>query len=394
VVSRRRVLYIHGFDPRGPAVYHRMFAEEAARQARVTGAVFEVGPRRRESPLEARWSVRAEMDGATIETLYGLLRWDDVVRGLWTRGEGRLFVELWIWFAHVVRSGLLSVARREARPAFIALLLPPAAVSAILATMLLLAAGLAGLGAVVAAKLGAPAWAGACLALLAVPAAGLLWRDLDRRWNIAWLSRCLTFIDNASRGRIEAVQARAAAFAAVIAEAARHPEIDELLIVGHSQGAPMAILALARALRLDPALGEKGPRVSLLTLGQPIFTWDYLAGPGGFRDDLSLVADCRRIAWLDVTSPADGASACGLGPLHFRGDRQPADRPLRRSPRWHLVLTPNLLRRIRRRPFEHHFQYLKAVAVPRAYDYFRLTCGPEPLERFAEGWTALVHEAS
>jgi hypothetical protein len=44
---RRRIFYISGFDPRGPAHYHCLYAEKAVKQAAVNGLAIEVGPRLR-----------------------------------------------------------------------------------------------------------------------------------------------------------------------------------------------------------------------------------------------------------------------------------------------------------------------------------------------------------
>jgi hypothetical protein len=42
-VSRRKVLYIAGFDPGGPRRYHAIYTEQAARQAAVTDVPITVG---------------------------------------------------------------------------------------------------------------------------------------------------------------------------------------------------------------------------------------------------------------------------------------------------------------------------------------------------------------
>ena len=44
-VRRRRLFFISGFDPQGPAHYHRLYAEQAALQAAVSGYRVAVGPR-------------------------------------------------------------------------------------------------------------------------------------------------------------------------------------------------------------------------------------------------------------------------------------------------------------------------------------------------------------
>ena len=52
-----------------------------------------------------------------------------------------------------------------------------------------------------------------------------------------------------------------------LAEVARDSDAEEIVIVGHSSGSFLGAEILARALKLDPALGRHGPRVVLLTIG-------------------------------------------------------------------------------------------------------------------------------
>lgn len=59
--------------------------------------------------------------------------------------------------------------------------------------------------------------------------------------------------------------------------------------------------------------------------------------------------------------------------------------PLVISAAFSQTLSPERWRRLRRRYFRLHFQYLCAFDRPGDYDYFRITAGPMTLaERFAE----------
>ena len=53
-VLRRRVCYLSGFDPQGPAHYHQLYATQAALQSGVNGWPITVGPRRKAGPQIAR----------------------------------------------------------------------------------------------------------------------------------------------------------------------------------------------------------------------------------------------------------------------------------------------------------------------------------------------------
>src|SRR5215204_2255364 len=55
-----------------------------------------------------------------------------------------------------------------------------------------------------------------------------------------------------------------------LCEAARASEADEVLVLGHSLGAVLAIDLLDRALRLEPRLGQDGSAVAFISVGSSI----------------------------------------------------------------------------------------------------------------------------
>jgi hypothetical protein len=391
-VRARRVLYVHGFDPRGPSAYHRMFKAESVSQGVVDGGHYAVSDRRTLAKGVAGWHVRADEGGAVTETTYGVLRWDDVVRGLWARGEIALWREMLSWVRDFRRSGAFRYAHRGARPGYWAMMTPPLVVADLVGSTVLAMILLGWGGAWAAPQLGVPGWAGWLAGLAPLALAPGVWRAIDKAWNISWLSRCFAFIALAPRGSSPALIARADQFAGEIIAACEERTCDEVLVVGHSQGTPVAIMALARALRQNPDLGREGPRLSFLTLGQSISIWSHLApGAGGFHQDVATVRDAAQVFWLDVTSPSDSVSACGISPLDVVGEGD-GNRPARRSPQFHQMLSRRKFRRIRLRPFEYHFQYLCASERANAYSYFRLTCGPDFLSDFHQGWTVAIRD--
>lgn len=384
-VQRRRLFYVHGFDPRGPAPYHRMFTEEGARQAAIGGYALSAGPRQRGSRTAASWDVTARWDGVTVETHYDFLRWDDLARTMWTTGERALWREMWRSTGAFIRAGALTLARRPAKAGYWAILIPALSVTGFLICLLLAMLACGFTGAAVTAAMGAPWWAGAVAAALPLAFALRVWRKLDSRLGISWISRGMAFILNLAHGRLPDLKARAGVFAGQIAQAAQDNDCDEILIAAHSHGTPLAMLIMEQLLARLPATGACPP-IALLTLGQNIATVNHMAPEGGeFHQACAVARDARTVFWLDVTSPSDGASSCRFHPLRRVGE--PADRPVRCSPMFHAALAPEVFRRIRPRPFEYHFQYLKATDAPGAYDYFRLTCGPDLLSEFETSWT-------
>lgn len=384
-VRRRCICYIHGFDPRGPAPYHRLLQQEASRHAALRGGLLQLGRRHNKGRLVSQWSLDRRTDDTEVKVDFLFLRWDDIARQRWTRGRGALLAQLFTWIRDMSRSGGFSYARRGARPGYLAMLTAPIALigcgmATIVLSLVIAAAG----------WLLIPPW-GALLGL-AGPFFGLrLWDILDRSWNISWLSCCFAFILDQAHNRLPPLEQRYGQFAEIILQQAADPEIDELLVVGHSQGTCVAACSLARALSREPELGVKNAKISLLTLGQSISLVTHLAGKGSFHDDLALLAQADPIFWLDVTSPSDGVSACGLHPLDGVTGAPPG-RPARRSPRFHLILKPDYFRRVRRQPFEFHFQYLRTPDVAGGYNFFDLACSSAPLKEYRHRWTRFVQD--
>jgi len=374
-VRRRKLFYIAGFDPRSAGYYHGLYRDHGARQAALAGATIEVGPRRNQGRLLARWSVTATYDGRSTETDYGFLRWDDLVRGRWKQSEARLLYEIWRCLSTFTRNGVFSMMMRRGFATFMAGIFPAVASTLYLAAMFGGAALLSVAGFALARRLGAPGWIGALPPLLILTQLRAWWRWIDPRLGIGWLNRCFSYIMDNAKDASEA-EARCDAFADIIVASAKDEAIDEVLLVGHSQGSLHAIRTAARVLARDPDFGRGRMRFSVLTLGQPFAVYTPLPEDANFKRDLARVAASDALAWLDETSPGDPVSSCGIDPLN---GITVADRkwPVRKSPRFHLLLTKANFRRIKLKPLDFHFQYVMAGDIAGAYDYFRITAGPD-----------------
>ncbi len=371
------MLYIHGFDPRGPGPYHALFAEEAARAAALSGRPIVVGPRRRGEDGTAAWSVEAGVGAEKVETAYEFLRWDDRVRARWTRSELLLLGELWAWVAAWARAGFYAAAHKQARALWIAMVSTPIVTGLYLVSALVVVSILGFLAGALAHTVGLPTWTGALPALLSLFFAAPIWRRLEERLNLCWLSRCFTFMRREAHARSPDLVERNQIFAALIAAALADKTNDEVLLVGHSLGVLQAISALADALGADPSLGQDG-RLALLTLGTPIAAFTALPGTAKFRAELETVARAAQIPWLDVTSPSDPASTCSLDTLRDIDFSAPG-RPVQRTPRFHVFLTAEHFKAIRRDPITFHFEYLRAPDIAGGFDYFDMVAGPAPL---------------
>jgi pimeloyl-ACP methyl ester carboxylesterase len=372
-VRSRTVFFLSGFDPKGAAHYHALYRDEAARQASAGGLSIQTGPRRRLDNGDACWSLSAGTPSGPVTTRYHFMRWDDIVRKHWPRGSAELWFEVVRTNLFNLRHGALWRMLQSAWPPLLAVVLGLPLVWAVAFWFLTIQ----GWGALWSALAGL------------IPAAGLLWvaHKLEGRLSMSWLMRSYAFNRRQALGQTPELEQRLDQHAATLILHLRQAQDDEVLLVGHSSGAIMAASVLARALKLDPALGSLGPRVALLTLGHWIPLLGCLPQAGAFRSELHALGCARDIDWIDFTAPPDGCCFALVDPLAACGverEGSATDRPKLLSPRFMNMFEPERYRQLRRDKFRVHFQYLMASEKPAGYDYFAITAGDQQLAaRFA-----------
>jgi hypothetical protein len=369
---RRKVFYIPGFDPFPPRRYRELYRREGAAQAALSGYVLSV----QGAPGEggAGWQVAGRFGGLATEAQIDVLVWSDLVQAAMDRG----IVGAWALlprtaWTYVASGALRRLARLRKGPVLaalypVAMLLAQAGVA--LAAGLLIGRHAAGLH---------PA-AGWAAGLAAAAAVLLALKRLDRRLYAYYLLYDYAYTASAGGAYPAALAARIGTFAARIRQALAEPW-DEVLVVGHSSGAQIAVSALAEALAAAPV---PRPPLALLTLGQAIPMVSFLPRAQRLRADLHALAQRRDITWVDVSAPGDGCSFALCDPVAVSGVAPPGKRwPLVLSAAFTRTLAPATRQRLRWRFFRLHFQYLCAFdALPGErwdYDYFRLTAGPRTL---------------
>jgi pimeloyl-ACP methyl ester carboxylesterase len=382
-VRRRHVLYVSGFDPQGPARYHRLYREQAQAQAAVSGHRIEVGPRRRLSPQVDAWDIDAEIEGQACRTRYDFLRWDDVVRANWMPGHARYLMATLGATWRFAASGVLWRMFKGSRSGFWVCFGP----FAVLLFIVLLAASLGG-GAIAAWRsTGLSAWTGLAVLLTAGGGWALsrLSRTAENDWFMGWVMRSYWFTSRQARDDTPDLDARLDAHATYLLDALANQDFDEILLVGHSSGAMMAMIIAARAAGRSRA-AMQDPRFGLLTLGQCLPILSFQPQARRFRREIAIAAQALGERWHDFTAPADRCCAALVDPaeavLGMDGIECPSPKVL--SPQFHQLFTPQGYAALRRNLYELHFQYLKAGELPGAYDYFAITAGPQTLvQRFA-----------
>jgi hypothetical protein len=218
------------------------------------------------------------------------------------------------------------------------------------------------------------AWAGVGLGAL-VAWAVLGWFKRRDPWLGWYLMHDYAFSARHGGAYPPAQEERMRAFADRIAEALAE-DVDEVLVVGHSSGAYMAVSLLADVIR-SGRVPEAGPRLALLTLGHVVPMVSFLPKAGRLRSDLAFLSMREDITWLDVTAPGDGCSFALCDPVAVTGVAPEGQRwPLVISAAFTKTLGPERQKALKWQLFELHFQYLNAFDRPGDYDYFQITAGP------------------
>lgn len=379
-VRRRRVLYLPGYDPIPPRRYRELYRREGAEQARISGYALEFGARRERTGFG--WGVTGRFGGARVEAEVEVLVWSDVVAASMGASipatYGQLARTAWTYAA----SGALSRLMRLRRGPVLAAAYPVAMLLAQLAAALLLG-GLVGWALAALVR----GWPGVVLAVAAGPAvaAGVLiaFRRQDGRLYAYYLMHDFAFTAQAGGAYPPALEARLAQFTDRLAEVLAG-DWDEVLLVGHSSGAYLAVSVAADLLRAG-RVPAGGPTLALLTLGHVVPMASFLPRADRLRADLAFLAAQDDMAWVDVTAPGDGCCFGLCDPVAVSGVApRDARWPLVLSAAFTQTLSPERQAALRNRWFRLHFQYLCAFDRPGDYDYFAITAGPLRLrDRFA-----------
>ncbi len=377
-VRRRRVFYIPGYDPYPPRRYRELYRREAAEQAAISGHEIAIGRGPGQGPNA--WRVKARIDGQDVLSDVEVLVWSDLVQASMDQSIAGTYLQLlrtaWIY----VTSGALYRLSHLRKGPILAALYPVAMLLAQLGAAWLAAWAVAALvGLVLPDWLDWLGWVpGAALAIWV-----LIWfKRQDHRLLAYYLMHDYAFTAGGRGANPPELEARMAAFRQTI-RVAMNGKADEVLVVGHSAGAHLAISILADLIR--EGLPDRRPTLSLLTLGQVVPMISFLPRADRLRADLHDLAARDEVTWVDVTAPGDGCAFALCDPVAVTGVAPVGKRwPLVISAAFSQTLSPARWQALRWRFFRLHFQYLCAFDRPGDYDYFRITAGPLTLgQRFA-----------
>lgn len=396
-VSKRLVFHIPGYDPMPPRRYRELYRKEAAAQARISG--YEIGVKAEASEDTFRWTVGARIDDQPVISQINVLVWSDIVRDSMAQsipatywqmiatartylGTGTLRRLMWMRKGPVI-AALYPVVMLLGQ--LIAALVAGALIGGWVQDFMISALGLAGLtGGVVFDAVAFVAWAAGWALLIGVTVWLLGWfKAQDSRLFAHYLMHDYAYSARLSGENPPELEARMKAFGAIIAKALQE-DVDEVLIVGHSSGAHLAVSIVADLIRAGHVRAD-GPKLAFLSLGQVVPMVSFLPRAARLRSDLAFLSTCADITWVDVSAPGDGCCFALCDPVAVSGVAPEVRQwPLVISAAFTQSLSAARWKELRWRFFRLHFQYLCAFDQPRDYDYFQITAGPVLLaDRYA-----------
>jgi pimeloyl-ACP methyl ester carboxylesterase len=390
-VLNRHIIYVQGYDPRGLAQYYRMFRTELRKFGRLYELAANIGrPQVAADGEIASWTIETTAPDWETRTRYDFLRFEDFIqRDLAAPIWHTVFHAVWIYW-RLVFSG--TIARFwKANWRFATFITYP---HLMLLGEALCAAGFAFIFEQGLAAIGIPdlfSILGATALFVALLGTALKYTE-NQTYLLYLLCDTIWTWEFSHRQRPEWDE-RIDRFAQYLVDVARKNDAEEIVIVGHSSGSFLGTEILARALKLDPALGRHGPRIVLLTLGgnYPIVGFHKVSQD--FRDHLRQLAVEPSIDWIDCQARKDVMNFFHLDPIASHGIEVGA---LRRNPtivavRFREIIKPEHYYLFRWKFFRVHFQFVMANERPHAYDFFMIVCGPIPLtERMARPEAALA----
>jgi len=390
-VLNRHIIYVQGYDPRGLAQYYRMFRTELRKFGRLYELAANIGrPQVAADGEIASWTIETTAPDWQTRTRYDFLRFEDFIQHdlaapIWHT----VFHAVWIYW-RLVFSG--TIARFwKANWRFATFITYP---HLMLLGEALCAAGFAFIFEKGLAAIGVPDLFSILAATaLFVALLGTALKYTENQTYLLYLLCDTIWTWEFSHRQRPEWDERIDRFAQYLVDVARKSDAEEIVVVGHSSGSFLGTEILARALKLDPSLGQHGPRIVLLTLGgnYPIVGFHKVSQD--FRDHLRQLAVEPSIDWIECQARKDVMNFFQFDPVAGHGIDVGAARrnPTIVAVRFREIIKPEHYNLFRWKFFRVHFQFVMANELPHAYDFFMIVCGPIPLsERMTRPEPALT----
>ena len=273
-VTRRLIFYVPGFDPFPLRRYRELYRKEAKRQAALAG--YQISQLPPDPALGADWGVDSVFEGQRTFAAFIVLGWSDLVKHAMSAGILRtylaLFQTLWIYLYSRAFFDLIQMCKGPVIAALYPVVMLLSQLFIALFTAWLVSLNFSSF------------WLSVLFASVIFIAILRGFKALDRIFFVYYLMQDFAFSAQLRGAYSVPLQQRINAFSARIEKALKE-NWDEILVVGHSSGAHIAISALAQIER-SAAFDQAPAKVGFLSLGQVIPMVAFLPNAGQLRRDL------------------------------------------------------------------------------------------------------------
>ena len=377
-IRRRRIFFIEGYEPKGADGFHRMFQREWDRFSKTWGVTGKVHDIRLESGDIASWDVETSGPNWQVSTRYEFLRLEPQIRK-------NLAQPMWLQLARTIRWMADDFATGSLWPVYgaswrMGVLLSYSQVLLLLWIISAIAGGwfaarATGLTGLSPIAIGAVSALG-IFALLYPVAAAMFVNQLKNAWP---------YLREFARGKPTDFDRSVEVLAERLVTGAKEGDADEILLVGHSAGAMLALRTLKRALEIDPDLGIRRPTVALVTVGSimPIFAMHPAAAK--LRDTVAAISTEPTVLWADCQAFEDFMNFSGFDPVAGVGVESGTQRcnPVIWQIPFQAMISVETFKRMRFNYWRKHYQYIMSNERRAAYDYYMFVCGPAPFSLWA-----------
>jgi hypothetical protein len=185
------------------------------------------------------------------------------------------------------------------------------------------------------------------------------------------------------------IEERLDRFADELVRIARETDADEIIVDGHSLGAPLSLLVVDRALKLDPELSRRGRPLHLISSGSSLLKVALHPAAGWLREAVARVANAP-IYWVEFQALVDIINVYKVDPVVALG-LAATGKPIIKIMRIRAMVDEATYRGFHLNFLRIHRQAMMGNERRYYYDYYMLCCGPIPLaERVADGDAAVA----
>jgi hypothetical protein len=158
----------------------------------------------------------------------------------------------------------------------------------------------------------------------------------------------------------------------------RDTDADEIVIDGHSLGAPLSLVVIDRALKLDPQLGRRGKPLHLVSSGSSLLKVALHPAASWLREAVERVANAPAIYWVEYQALVDIINVYKVDPVVALG-LSATGKPIVKIIRIRMMVEEHTYRRFHLNFLRIHRQAVMGNERRYFYDYYMLCCGPLPL---------------